>query len=433
MAVHVWLIKRKLKSKGRGGRAKQIYAMRWLDPESGRTCFETCATSDGVQAEALRRLKWQELNGLADCDDEPEPVQLPSWGECREAFHKAMIADNLRPSSIAKSLLLFDKLQGMFPRVSSPGALTCDQANDYKRRRAAQTPSPWTIRGELTTLKAVFGKWLCRECGLLSENPFRNVKAPKCDEPAIRIVSASESTALFAWLNERWNHWRLPIVYLQIAALVGWRATEIASIKTDDLLSDGYIRVASGTSKTRKHKYAWLPDDLWNELAACADGGLVFGRFSSGLREILKTFRKQPHHAAMVKSFTPRRLVGWMQDELQRFNGDQEAAVVKAKKQGKFMPEWIAFTLHDFRRTAITGLQMAGVTEKEASVMVGATPEVIRRHYEKLDAMAIARRSVERRLTAQPEQIQQLLRAYSARNEKDPLDKADNRVQTVEE
>ena len=30
--------------------------------------------------------------------------------------------------------------------------------------------------------------------------------------------------------------------------------------------------------------------------------------------------------------------------------------------------------------------------------MVGATPEVIRRHYEKLDRLAIARRNVQRRL-----------------------------------
>ena len=51
------------------------------------------------------------------------------------------------------------------------------------------------------------------------------------------------------------------------------------------------------------------------------------------------------------------------------------------------VPEWKLpggaaperFTLHDFRRTAITGMQMA-VSEKEASVMVGPRPEVMRRH-----------------------------------------------------
>ena len=57
-------------------------------------------------------------------------------------------------------------------------------------------------------------------------------------------------------------------------------------------------------------------------------------------------------------------------------------------------------TLHDFRRTTIIDLQMAGASEKETSLMVGATPEVIRKHYEKLEAMMIAKRCVLRRLQA---------------------------------
>jgi hypothetical protein len=57
---------------------------------------------------------------------------------------------------------------------------------------------------------------------------------------------------------------------------------------------------------------------------------------------------------------------------------------------------WQPCTLHDFRRTAITGLQMAAVSEKEMSIMVGATPEVIRCHYDRMNLLAIARRNVER-------------------------------------
>jgi integrase len=179
-----------------------------------------------------------------------------------------------------------------------------------------------------------------------------------------------------------------------VASLLGWRATETASIREEDLLADGFVRVAARTSKTRKHKYGWLPADLFMRVEACAGNGWAFGRFSDELRRLLMLWRKQPHHAAMVQEFTPKRLVGWLQDELTRFN-DHRAA--EAAKNGEAEPE--RFTLHDFRRTAITGLQMAGVSEKEASVMVGATPEVIRRHYEKLDQLAIAKRSVERRLS----------------------------------
>jgi hypothetical protein len=76
-------------------------------------------------------------------------------------------------------------------------------------------------------------------------------------------------------------------------------------------------------------------------------------------------------------------------------------------------------------------MQMAGVSEKEASVMVGATPEVIRKHYEKLDQQAIARRSVQLRLvgngaTADSPIFARRLRAANC----GPLDGANQLTQT---
>jgi len=85
-----------------------------------------------------------------------------------------------------------------------------------------------------------------------------------------------------------------------------------------------------------------------------------------------------------------------MQDELKRYN-ELQAKEFAMSDQGR---AWTNFTLHDFRRSAISAMLMAGVSEKETSVMVGATPEVIRRHYEKMDQLAIARQNVQRRLSA---------------------------------
>ena len=45
-------------------------------------------------------------------------------------------------------------------------------------------------------------------------------------------------------------------------------------------------------------------------------------------------------------------------------------------------------------------MQMAGVSEKEASVMVGVTPGVMRRHYESLNQQAIAKKTAQLRLAA---------------------------------
>jgi integrase len=353
---------------------------------------ESAGTSDRIQAETKLKAKWAELNTPVEAP-EPEPVK-PSWQECREAVARAMVADNMRSSYVDDARLLLDKFQEMFPEASTPADVTPEMANEFKRRRSESHVSPWTTRGDLATLRAVFGKWLTRECGLLKSNPFANVKPPKCDDPDVRIVAAAESKALFAWLAERWNGWKLPAVYLEVAALLGWRATEIASIREDDLLADGFVRVTASTSKTRRHKYGWLPADLYARVKACVAGGYAFGRFSDELHRLLLLWKRKPNHAARVLSFTPKRLVCWLQDELSRFNNEVAKA---AGKERKPVPE--RFTLHDFRRTAITGMQMAGVSEKECSTMVGATPEVIRRHYEKLDQMAIAKRSVERRLS----------------------------------
>jgi hypothetical protein len=127
----------------------------------------------------------------------------------------------------------------------------------------------------------------------------------------------------------------------------------------------------------------------------CALGllvGIAIGQWEK-LKE--KWAGKRPSDAAMVKDFTPRRFVQWLQDELAHFRMEREA---EANKENRPKPE--RSTLHDFRRTTISDLQMAGVPEKETSLMVGATPEVIRKHYEKLEAMTIAKRCVLRRLQA---------------------------------
>jgi integrase len=308
----------------------------------------------------------------------------------------------------------------MFPEVASLADFTPELAQEFKRRRAEGT-SAWTVKGDLGVLRAIFGKWLGRECGLLDPgaNPFANVKPPKCDDPDVRIVSRAETEALFAWLSDRWNGWKLPLVYLEICCLLGWRATELASIRDEDLLADGFVRVQAETCKTRKHKIGWLPEELYVDLAACQAGGWAFGRFSDELRRLLMLWKRQPNHAARVQGFSPERLVGWLQDELKRFNEDV------AGFASLFGITWEPFTLHDFRRTAITGMQMAGVSEKETSVMVGATPEIIRRHYEKLDQLTIAKRNVQRRLGAEGRatiRMPQSLRTGCARGEIDALD-----------
>ncbi len=389
--IQVYLVKQKLKSKKENGRRNFRFYIRWQ--ENGKWKSEPTGTADTVQAEGLRKVKWEELNGLRETPPEPEPESTvapkPTWQECRERIEELMKGDNCRPKSIARVLEKFKILERMFPQILSPADVTDDIASKFKCQRMAAGLSAWTVDGDIAALKTAFGNRLKK---LIPSNPFSDVTAPICDEPDIRIVTARESASLFQWLSERWNNWQLPMIYLQVASLLGWRATETASITEKDLLDDGFVRARAESTKGRKFKYGWLPQELYARLQMCCAGGFAFGKYSDELRRRLCVLKKRPNAAARVKDFDPKRLVGWMQDELKRFNEEQAKA---AKEAGK---EWEVFTLHDFRKTAITGMQMAGVSEKDASIMVGATPEVIRKHYEKMDGMAIAKRSVERRI-----------------------------------
>ena len=432
MAIQVYLEKRMLKTRKRRGRQEYRWSLRWEDPVTGKFRCESCKTGDKTAAETLQKTKWAELNLPGEAPyPEPElvaPPKLISWSDCRNALRRALEADNLRPSYVEDCLLVFEGLRRMFLDITRPSLITPELAHEWKRKRmeSVPTPSPWTVKGDLSTLRAVFGKWLMRECGLLDTNPFANVTAPRCDDPDVRIVSSDETEALFAWLISRWNNWRLPLVYLQAAAIVGWRSTEIASLRVEDLLPDGYVRVTSATSKTRRCKYGRLPQGLHDELRECAASGWAFGRFSDELRRLLMIWRKAPHHAARIKDFSPDRFVGWLQDELQRFHEDRQKTENKAAVEEGRKPKTLdAFTLHDFRRTAITGMQMAGVTEKDASIQVGCTPEVMRRHYERLDGMAIAGRNLDRQIGNLP----QILRAGYARAENETGGATENSLQ----
>jgi hypothetical protein len=283
MPIDVYLVRRKLKKRRRNGQWRHHWVLRWADPVTGKWCCESTGTADRTEAEQLKKAKWASLNVKDPANGEPPPETRPTWEDCRAAIKRAMEADNLRQNYIDDALLNFDLVQKTFPSVPCPAHITADMANEFKRRRAVVGGSPWTLKGDLATIRAVFGKWLVRECGLLKENPFAGVRPPRCDNPEVRIVLASETQALFGWLSQRWCNWRLPLVYLEVAALLGWRATEIASIRTEDILDEGYLRVDAATSKTRRAIYGWLPEGLHNELRLCAAGDWAFGRFSVDL------------------------------------------------------------------------------------------------------------------------------------------------------
>ena len=263
--------------------------MRWTIPQPASDPLRAPVQLTGRRPKSLQKAKWTELNipGAAPAEPEPEPAAPATWEDCRAAFSRAMEADQLRPSYVSDALITFDGLRAMFPSVGSPCGVTVELGNEYKRQRSELGLSPWSIKGDLSTLKAVFGKWLGRECGLLTENPFANIKAPKCDEPEIRIVTAAETGELFAWLSKRWSKWRLPAstwkwlpwsaggqLRLRAWAKMIFWPMGLSGSRPNLENTSLQIWLAAGRIACRSYRHA-RPD------------GWAFGRFSDDLRRLL--------------------------------------------------------------------------------------------------------------------------------------------------
>jgi hypothetical protein len=76
-------------------------------------------TADMTEARELQKFKWAEVNCLIEPRLSAEPAAITiSWAECRAAVKRATECDNLRPSYVSDSLLMFDALQKAFPATT---------------------------------------------------------------------------------------------------------------------------------------------------------------------------------------------------------------------------------------------------------------------------------------------------------------------------
>ncbi len=304
------------------------------------------------------------------------PPQNPSWDEAIGTMRRQMEADNLRPKTIEQYLLVVGSLRKAFPKAQGPAEITPAMASQYKAIRREAGVGVRTIRGNLENLRIVYSKWWIKECRLLGHDPFAEVKPPKSDKPAPRLVSPQEAQAFLDWLDTRWETWRLPRLFLEVKGLVGCRITELAATKTSGL-KEGRIHFEAVTTKGRKERAVRLPPSIFEELSRLAGRTFVFEAFSDQLRAFYAR-RGCHHHARRVRGYRPERLKDWMENQAALYFDENP----KARK----------FKLHNFRGTAMSVAKMAGVTFEEAAIAFGCHPETMRAHYLALDEVAITDR-----------------------------------------
>jgi integrase len=366
-------------------------------PDGRRLEKSTKETSQKRAIEAAHQIILEEYQPKAQ-------VVLVSWDDALARLVKAMRANNNRDSTIDDYLDTLTVLRRFYPDSRGPGDITPQIAKDFKARyqdepffrrkakavtvqagkRRGRKPKPRpapvaykhkarTLDGRLRKFRAIWGKWFIRELEIVPDNPWSGVARPKVEKPAPRYVTPDEIKGFFNWLTERWQGWRLPVLFFTVKSFIGNRIDELASLRSNQL-QDGRIVFPADATKGRKERKAILPPEIFAELQAIAGPSYVWEKYTAQLVERRKALGKQTH---MVSTdFSPARLKWWLQNELANYF--------------KANPEAKRFTAHSFRKKAMTEAWRLGIPMEKAAVAFGCNPTTMRAHYIAMDETAIA-------------------------------------------
>jgi integrase len=337
--------------------------------------------------------------------EEYEPMKSSAsitWDDARATLEQRMRENNNKPRTIEDYTDTLELIRRLFPFTLGPVDITLALAKEFKSiymgkqfsRGKVKEPKMWkgrgrkpnpvakpvsysrtarTVSSRLNKLRVIWSKWFIEELACLSENPWESVAPPKVDKLTPRYPTGEEIVALFAWLNERWQGWRLPVLFFTVKSFLGNRIGELCALHTDQLQSGRVIFVAD-TTKGRKERKSILPAEVFAELQAQAGPIWVWERFPVQLRERLEA--RETSLGKVNPQFSPNRLKWWLQDEL----ADYYAA----------HPESRRIKAHDFRRKAMTEAWKLDIPLEKAAIAFGCNPNTMRQHYIALDETEIA-------------------------------------------
>ena len=219
-AADVWLARRK-------GKRRTTYAVRWIDPETGKVRCKSCG-SDRAAAEAFRVDKRRDLR--AGIRGEIRPV---TWAEfVTEDVQLLTDADGYRHGRSHKHVTGTRATLTRFGKVcnpAGPAAVTTRMIEKYVTHLRARKLAPSTINKHLRELKAALGRAKDRE--YVRELPvFRMLRVKK---GLLRTLDTAEKAALLDACPDLC--WRAAVL---LAMKAGLRRGELLALTWDRLRLD---------------------------------------------------------------------------------------------------------------------------------------------------------------------------------------------------
>lgn len=264
-----------------------------------------------------------------------EEVEPKIWTECQGA--------GLRPRTIQDYQEALSTLK-RYVTTLGPADVSDATAKRFKAARMEEVGagklSPYTVAGDLRALSSLWSKWLVNALEVVGVNPWTEAPPPKMDKKAKRILTPPEEAAFLSWLEQRYDGWRLPVLWFKVKGCVGSRSLDLSSLPSN-ALRDGRIVFPADTAKGREERPAILPAALYAELVALKGKDYLWESYTDGLRAYYtKRGGRLLRAARNLKGFNARRLVGFVQDAVNEYL--------------KTHPDVPRFTPHNFRGTAMS-------------------------------------------------------------------------------
>ena len=213
--------------------------------------WESCQTTDRKAAEAARRKKWREVNGMETVAEPEKHITLAELADLDEGWLRNR---ERAEGTIYLSRLSLYHLETVLKSQERKPHADAVTPQDVERFIAArrQTVGPKAINNDLGALRATYSRAVKHE--ILSVNPFANVEKLSVDPKPIRPLTKKEEAKLIEACGDD-----LELeAYVRLALDTGCRAGELSNLRVADLdLDDGLGRIECNTdwrSKTRRNR-----------------------------------------------------------------------------------------------------------------------------------------------------------------------------------
>src|SRR5262249_41357751 len=152
--------------------------------------------------------------------------------------------------------------------AEGPGDISVRMAKDFCQRYG-KDKSAFTLASRLRKHKVIWEKWFVRRLGLVEVNPWKDVESPKLPKLTPNYIKPEQIARFFAWMEKRWDGWRVPILFFTVKGMDGCRIHELCSLRSAQL-REGRLVFPADETKGRKERKARVPEKVFQELQQMA-------------------------------------------------------------------------------------------------------------------------------------------------------------------